>query len=111
MVCMIVIYVDWLCCFFCQAEDGIRVAHKGLEFRRVLFRSEGLAGSQGQPSWCRWYLGRQLPDLVGKRRTTHGEGPDQRRGQRHQVVGMPAVTIAVIRVRHYPLNATDRSPG
>src|SRR3546814_13022556 len=25
--------------FFCQAEDGIRVAHEGLEFRRWLFRS------------------------------------------------------------------------
>src|SRR3546814_12803147 len=27
------------CCFFFQAEDGIRVAHYLLEFRRVLFRS------------------------------------------------------------------------
>src|SRR3546814_20608518 len=27
------------CLFFFQAEDGIRVAHYGLEFRRVLFRS------------------------------------------------------------------------
>src|SRR3546814_4285065 len=26
-------------CFFFQAEDGIRDAHEGLEFRRVLFRS------------------------------------------------------------------------
>src|SRR3546814_20198025 len=30
--------------FFCQAEDGIRDAHEGLEFRRVLFRSTGTAG-------------------------------------------------------------------
>src|SRR3546814_4572001 len=28
--------------FFFQAEDGIRGAHLGLEFRRVLFRSIGL---------------------------------------------------------------------
>src|SRR3546814_6045941 len=27
-------------CFVLQAEDGIRGAHYGLEFRRVLFRSE-----------------------------------------------------------------------
>src|SRR3546814_15152909 len=27
--------------FFFQAEDGIRDAHEGLEFRRVLFRSAG----------------------------------------------------------------------
>src|SRR3546814_20384784 len=30
--------------FYLQAEDGIRVAHEGREFRRVLFRSPGGRG-------------------------------------------------------------------
>src|SRR3546814_3252282 len=30
-----------MCVFFCKAEDGRRGAHDRLEFRRVLFRSNG----------------------------------------------------------------------
>src|SRR3546814_7646405 len=41
MVCMHLCVLWPVCftCFFVQAEDGIRGAHEGLEFRRVLFRS------------------------------------------------------------------------
>src|SRR3546814_4011927 len=36
--------------FFCQAEDGIRDAHWGLEFRRVLFRLIKISGNVGARS-------------------------------------------------------------
>src|SRR3546814_215641 len=35
-------FVSFFLFFFFQAEDGIRGAHYGLEFRRVLFRSQAL---------------------------------------------------------------------
>src|SRR3546814_10689639 len=42
MIYLLFLYVVLLCVlfFFFQVEDGIRDAHEGLEFRRVLFRSK-----------------------------------------------------------------------
>src|SRR3546814_5033732 len=43
--------------FFFQAEDGIRYAHYGLEFRRVLFRSTHLGYSVLQLGPDKWIWG------------------------------------------------------
>src|SRR3546814_5510054 len=46
---------------FFQAEDGIRAAHEGLEFRRVLFRSANLSPTEAEALFAKVVGGRWTP--------------------------------------------------
>src|SRR3546814_2872660 len=46
---------------FFQAEDGIRAAHEGLEFRRVLFRSANLSAAEAETLFGKIVGGRWTP--------------------------------------------------
>src|SRR3546814_14843543 len=93
--------------FFFQAEDGIRVAHYGLEFRRVLFRSPAARDRDRRAGRCDsdWASGAVRASDLRRRPARPCRGPAQtcrRRGGASTAAAsgrLPAVTRAVARLR------------
>src|SRR3546814_11208844 len=103
--------------FFFQAEDGIRVAHYGLEFRRVLFRSPAARDRDRRAGRCDsdWASGAVRASDLGRRPARPCRGPAQtcrRRGGASTAAAsgrIPAVTRAVARLRQ-TADAGPQSP-
>src|SRR3546814_8865383 len=77
-------------CYFYQAEDGIRAAHYGLEFRRVLFRSGWLIREDSQFHWTnRGY--RDFSDFLAD--LSSAKRKNIRKGRERAVEGLEIVHL------------------
>src|SRR3546814_14296234 len=91
--------------YFCQAEDGIRDAHEGLEFRRVLFRSDRKSRRGGGMACRSCGFGFEQPEFAAGLAQRHavGERPGEakrkpygsHRGHRKSVVQRTSVSVRV----------------